>query len=614
VAVTAEPSEDLDLARRALDELGDEVVTLSPWRPSPEAGHGAWYLELALRPAGLTEGGPIPVSTRWVALVSGSYPQGQINIMPAAAGGITATFPHQEANDPANSELPWRWGKLCLVDTIHGHELAAMREDPVEAYPRLVWHVARALEWLRRASAGKLLGDGEPFELPIFGQFAIAAPQIGFFEDAETFQFWNRATDRFGIADLVDVRDDGKRFVAAVQVWRDGQHNVLLAPGWGRAIAGAKRSAEALWFRFDRVLVRDPWRSPQTIGELLEFASEQGVDVLGRFQQANAILRDGKSHDVLLGFPVPLVMGQPPSRMQWVGFRLAALTTEVRKGQKNPTMNGFRNKAGAWFFDRLAGGALADDRAIEWSRTRNWAPEELAARGRFDGALANRRVALIGAGALGAAMADLLVRGGVQDLAILDGQIVDATNLSRHELTMRDITSGKAGALAARLNVATPNARADGFDVKFPATGDAAAALDSADLVIDATASEALIRDLGQHAWASAKAFASISFSFGAIRLYVYLASGSRFPSADFFATLAPWINADERPASSFPHEGTGCWSSVFPARADDVASLAAIAVRHLDLRVPAPVDAPSLTVFERHEDCTVSILPPDPP
>ena len=135
MAATAEPSDDLDLARRALDDLGSEVVTLSPWLSAPDPQRGDWYLELELRPDRLNPTGPIPATTRWAAVVRRSYPAGPIHIFPAATGGIAETFPHQEANDPEADGIPWRHGKLCLVDTLNGHQLAAKSDDPPGSYP-----------------------------------------------------------------------------------------------------------------------------------------------------------------------------------------------------------------------------------------------------------------------------------------------------------------------------------------------------------------------------------------------------------------------------------------------------------------------------------------------
>ena len=608
MAATAEPSDDLDLARRALDELGDEVITRGPWRASPTPNLGGYYLELELRPDGLTAGGPIPEATVWIALVSDSYPLGQINLMPATKGGIEATFPHQESNDASDPVRPWRMGKVCLVDTIHGHELAAKRDDPTDPYQRLAWHVGRLLGWLRLASAGKLLTAGQPFELPIFGQFLVTGPRVGFFENDQTFAFWSSSDVRSGRAEVVEVANPPTGPILAVRAWHDPHGRTVLAPPWGHQIESLKRVEDAVWFRVDKPFIRPPWRSPQTIEELSAYGTDQGVDILATITRERKLLSEHGEHQILIGFPIPAVVGEGDSRMQWVSFRLGRLTSANRKGKKGPIIAGFRDTRSIGFVDQRPGGPLEGKRRIVWSKTQNWAPEELAARGRFEGNLRARKIALIGAGTLGAAIGNLLVRGGAGELIVVDGDQLEAPNLSRHELSLGDVGRPKAVALATRLNQVSPSARVTGIVSDFPVSGDDRKRLEDVELVIDATASESAIRALGDHAWAGETRFASASFSFAARRLYLYTAIGQSFPAADFMTQIDPWLTADARPPEDFPHEGTGCWSSVFPARADDVALLAAIAVRRIDAAAYAADGAETLTVFERQDDGTVTV------
>lgn len=608
MADTGELTEALDLARRALDDLHEEVRTLGPWRPVDEADLGGWSLELELIPADLDDSGPVPPTTRWYAIASAAYPQGAIDLLPAKEGGLAETFAHQLPNDPGPSELPWRTGKVCLVDIVRGHELAAKRDEPTGAYERLVWHVWRTLDWLRRASRNELLKAGEPFELPVFGQFRDEGPRIAFHEGAATFAAWADQPTTSGLADLADASEGSGAGVLAVRRWTDLRGRSIIEPCWGSRIRSRAVAEKALWFRFPRLLVRPPWRAPQSWREVLEFAREQGIDFEASLRQSSSAIRDGKPHFVLLGFPVQRIMGKAPSRYAWVAFRLPALTEPRKKGRSAPAYPGFRPELGAWMADRTMGG-LANAAVLPWARSENWHPDELAARGRFEGGLAGRRVALLGAGAFGSMLGELLVRAGVFDLTILDAGQLEAGNLARHVLTVTEVGARKASALAERLNRVSPNARVRGFDQAFPPSGNAKTAVDAADLIIDATASEGVIDTLAAYEWPSEKVFASVSFSFAAEKLYLYLAAGLSFPGAHFHTNMAPWIKSDERPPEDFPHEGTGCWSSVFPARADDVALVAAIAARQLDSRTNDAIGDPQLTVYARNADGTVSIL-----
>jgi hypothetical protein len=602
VADTDEVTEGLDLARRALDDLHDLTASIGFWERV--AGGDRWCLPFELTPEDLDPAGPIPAVTAWYAVVDGTYPEGEIDIYPAKDGGITETFAHQLPNDLGAEEFPWRTGKVCIVDTVRGHELAAKREEPAGAYQRLGWHVGRTIGWLDRASHNRLLMKGEPFEMPVFGQGHDGA-MIAFAEGPETFDWWQASTTTYGVADLTRVTSDLDRPTLAVVSWRNLAKREILRPAWGSHISGAPVVETAIWFRFDRLLVRPPWRAPQTWREVRDFAAEQGQDFDALLRRGTSAIQDGKRHYVLLGFPVEQVMGEDPSRYMWVAFLLAPVS---KRNRAKTQIKGFRTGTAAWMSDRRTG-AVADDAPLDWVGTEDWHPAELAARGRFERGLAGRPVALLGAGAFGSELGRLLVRGGVHDLAIFDAGRLVAGNLARHELSLLELGHRKAESLAERLNTVSPNARVVGFGSAFPPTDDAAtAALARAEIVVDATASEAVAEAMGRYEWGRECRFVSVSFSFGAEKLYLYLADGMSFPSEDFARQTAPLLKADERPAEAFPHEGTGCWSSVFPARADDVSLVAAIAARQIDTRLSDAISDPELIVYVRHDDSTVSV------
>lgn len=605
MAVTADLADRLDIARRSLEHLGDEVGEIGPW---VEGEAGAFHLRFTLRPAELDPAGPIPPETAWYAVVSPDYPAGEIDLMPAAEGGITETYAHQLPNDEVRGL--WRSGKVCLVDMAPGRSLGAARDEPHDGASRLHWHLWRTIGWLRRASHRKLLSPGEPFELPVFGQARIADPLIAFLEDEASFGAWARCPEDAGLAHLAKIGVIAPGTFAVMR-WETLAKRPIAATAWGTRIAAAAVTETAIFLCFPELPVRPPWRAPQTWGELGAIAKDQGIDLDVLLTRATSAIRDGKSHFVLVGFPIPRVLGEAPSRMHWAAFRLAPLKSP--KAAKTP-LPGFRTHVAAPRFDLLYG-ALSDEAAIGWCRTENWAASEISARGRFEGGLAGRRIALLGAGALGAAIAPLLVRAGASEIDILDAGELEAGNLARHELGVADVGRNKAEALAERLNALTPTALVTGFASAFPPEpGPAREALDHADLVIDATTSDEVIEALAAHPWAAAPAVASVSFSFAAEHLYLYLAPGPAFPAADFTASITPWLRAHARPPEDFPHEGIGCWSSVFPARADDVALLAAVAVRQIDYRLAAPPTAPVLAVYGRKADGTVELLVAPPP
>lgn len=113
---------------------------------------------------------------------------------------------------------------------------------------------------------------------------------------------------------------------------------------------------------------------------------------------------------------IPRIVGEQRVRMHWWCIRLPVLSSGSKRA------DGFREgEEGYWQRDRQD--LLANSVALQWLDTENWDAEEVTARGRLDASLRDRRVLIIGAGSLGSAIAELLVRGGVRELVLLDRSV-----------------------------------------------------------------------------------------------------------------------------------------------------------------------------------------------
>ena len=69
---------------------------------------------------------------------------------------------------------------------------------------------------------------------------------------------------------------------------------------------------------------------------------------------------------------------------------------------------------------------------VEWSYSQNWNQNQILNRGMFKRRVIRKKYAIIGAGAIGSMVSELLVRSGVWKLLIMDGDILSVGNLSRH--------------------------------------------------------------------------------------------------------------------------------------------------------------------------------------
>lgn len=595
------------MARLALDEIGHELQGLGSWIPLENLP--GWRLEFDLVPADLAVSTAVPARSSWVVVVHNAYPQGDVAVYPAAVGGIEGTFPHQLPNRPPEEGSYRRAGKVCTSESVSGHPLAISMFEPQSAEKMLVWHVRRTLDWLRAASRDELLRPGEPYELPVYSMPGSKGPTIAFNEGPETFAAWTRKPARSGIT-LFQLMDARAPRVLAIEAFRHDRLRDAVAPVWGTSIESLDEERLGAWLRLSAQPVMLAWRAPWTWGELRECFRREGRDLDHELAPLIAQLRDGWSHNLLLGFPIPELVGGAPVIMHWLGIKVPA----VNRNKKQTPRNGFRIEAGRYWDDKT-NGPLKNDSPIEWVPTENWHQTQLATRGAYGPALAGRPVALIGGGALGATLGGMLVRGGVLDLSVMDEDVLGARNLVRHPLDLRAVGLIKAGALAKALNEAAPNAHVVGFDVSFPPSNPKAiAAIERAEVVLDTTGNDATLHEMAMYPWSGEKTFVSLSLSYGARRLYLFAGRGPTFPVARFLELFTPWRVSDVITPDEMKWEAFGCFNPVFPARDDDIMALAALASRQLESWLPSVGPEWELRVFARAEDGTIQRLEAPPP
>jgi len=140
-------------------------------------------------------------------------------------------------------------------------------------------------------------------------------------------------------------------------------------------------------------------------------------------------------------------------------------------------------------------------------------------KSRLGRGLRARRIALLGAGAFGSAAAEILVRGGVDDLTIFDIDVLEAGNLVRHTLGLGQVGANKAEALARRLEEASPSARINGIDRNFP---DFVVDCNRMEAILDATGDDDVLVHLDSYPWTHDRWSASFWVGFGAHRVYCF--------------------------------------------------------------------------------------------
>ena len=517
----------------------------------------------------------VPRTTEWLIHLDPDYPIGAIDIFPARESQLTSTFCHQFNNSDAASAQWFKYGhragKICVDTSVSS--LSRHNDDdsfePRTATERLAWYVAGIIAWLDAAVDKTLANHGEPFELPDYGGSRLYT--ILFREGKESLKLWREQGTQRGIVELTPVGDT----VRAVVNFMDFQNESVWTPKWGDAIRKDLPTTKALWQLLSAgPPVIAPWQAPTTWGELKDCLIGEGTDVLDLVRAGAEHIRDGMAHPLLLGFPIPKTIGDSAERIHWISLLLPVLMTKRSK------VAGFRNTLqGRWRHDRTT--KFSDGSTLVWMSTENADDSELTSRGRLGSGLCKATVLCVGCGALGSAVCELMVRGGVRDLVVCDPQGFESGNLARHTLVTEDIGRNKAKALASHLRQVSPNACVHVIDEAFPPRGERERKIAAkATVVIDCSANDSLLHRLSKFDFDNEVAAYYLSIGKNAERLFVYSsAAGCAEPEA-YLSWIDPWLELERDESGNVEiRPSAGCWHPTFPARADHVWLFAAAGV-----------------------------------
>lgn len=498
----------------------------------------------------------VDAMTRWSLVLSDRYPHGPLRIWRAPDSGLRGAFPHELVKD-----VP------CLITRAQPLGRWDTDPEPFDAYGRLAWHAVRLVRWVEKAACSELLRPGDLFGHPLIDNMD-KGQSINTLEDHCSLDVWKSHFGQSGEVKLLsDSRDHHSRY--AVEFSYGGQN--ILTPPWGSWVTSLGKSAIASWVLLGEPPFLPPWGFPATWGEMRETLQTQGIALDPILRQAVGRGLAGAPL-VMLGYPVPSVVGGTASRIEWQACALPPLGGMAKA-------RGFRDTPKSrWLKARQD--HLGSRRAVTWHLSQNHQPDELGSRGFLPEAVRTQRYALIGAGALGSAIAEHLGRTGVTDIVILDKDSIQTRNLVRHTLTLHDVPQNKAEQVAGRLRAITALVRPVAFGEQFPPSSEAAThAVEGADVIIDTTGEEQVLADLGQRRWSAPKAIISLSLGWKAQALYAYAERTPRFNARSFHEAIDPHVSADLEAKGSepAPMEGIGCWSPVFPALHTDVQLLAAV-------------------------------------
>ena len=267
----------------------------------------------------------------------------------------------------------------------------------------------------------------------------------------------------------------------------------------------------------NQIPVVNEWQAPETFGELLVACEKQHINIMCILQNIVSKIRDGKRHLLLIGFPVPRIFGGDPEIISWKALYLPTVSYGKR------TAKGFRNnQQGWWMRDRCE--VFTKNAKLDWIVSENWNQHEISRRGKMSDLLLRKRILLIGAGCIGASIAEIFVRAGVYNITIADSDIFEVGNLSRHILNLNNIGEFKELSVCNYLNSLNPHANVKVIndtlsnDDSFKTNID----LDRYDVIVDCTGENNVLDILQRTNFKRTHIIASVSVGLGAKRLYVF--------------------------------------------------------------------------------------------
>ncbi|QYO75605.1 ThiF family adenylyltransferase [Devosia salina] len=351
----------------------------------------------------------------------------------------------------------------------------------------------RILQWFRKAARGQLHDAAQPLE-PFF---SLQSP----YELIMPREAWGNDADK--VAELIGIVQDQQRPTM-----------VTLLPAKERQSANPVISVIA--YDLSAETMSRMRQAPATLADLAEETLRRGLDIVADLKARLKIWYADETRRAALLNSYPCILLRLPminpitghmEGLDTVGFMVEGTVGDIGVA------------LGLFYSDRSSdlnsiGYQLrfpAGDPDLDALRL-----EGCLIHGAFDTQLARAisgvaspvlgKAVMIGAGAIGSAVAEILVREGAFDsMSVMDDDTLLPHNVSRHTLTSQEVPRPKATSVGQRLKFIRPDLDVSAIDANFLAepSPEAQALLHAADIIVDASASVAVGRalsDLAGHA------------------------------------------------------------------------------------------------------------------
>ena len=260
------------------------------------------------------------------------------------------------------------------------------------------------------------------------------------------------------------------------------------------------------------------------------------------------------------------------------------------------------------------------DIPLNISRSKRVEYDEYFGRGCLASELVNKKILLIGAGAIGSFLAESLVRGGIRNITLSDGDCVEAGNLCRASFEMNSIGNSKVSALRKKLNEISPFCKIREYgiwhrngnflydykngdfygNVNYDSQEKFIKNIEKYDLIIDCTASNELLHFLSYAVKLPTQLVSVCITNHAQDCLFLSNTNGNVFEQRKHFLAKI------EQDTDNFYVENTGCYAPTFLATASDMLPFTNLVVRKINKSLASSIPITS-TVWSYQDDSIIA-------
>lgn len=454
-----------------------------------------------------------------------------------------------------------------------------------------------AKAWLDNAAKDTLSHPDEPYEIPDFSSHGIKdfkLPRVLFNETLHSFTEWVKHFSKYGVCELEYIRNENLLFIKKFYSGKD----VVFEHKYGTFFSEKQNKLRAIWILLKSEPLEVRRQPCRTWGEIKKCLSNNNISLrslfIDNYKKITPHIR--RFYVICVGFPIKDRNKDLPSEIHWQPFLTPRW--DILDKLKPPGFSRGYAPAGILYnhySKKIEANLFGQNEKIFWAKSTNINYKRFFGRGMLNEKFTKLRIGLVGLGAIGSQIANLLVRQGINELILFDDDTIEPGNLCRHTSDMEGIDLYKTDDDTARLSAISPHLKIKSYKEKLPIAEDGDCWNDffSCDLLIDCSAAEIVFGWLNDIGKKYNKRIVKIYITYGSKYLCMF-GNGKDNSLIDANNVIMELYKEKNHvipkdffePQTEMMIEGIGCWHPTFPARLDRIISLVSYAVQRLDSKM----------------------------